>query len=253
MNKVYTIEYACATTMGNVRKNNEDNFYCNGEFRRDPNSKDEVLLSGKVTSKENHLFAVYDGMGGESCGEVASYIAAQNSFEFCKNKNKYNDYLYELAYDLNEKVKEETKKRALVLMGTTATMIQFNKKEIYILNLGDSRIYKLTNGSMTQLSHDHTVEGYNGKSPLTNFLGVPRPDHPYSPYIARGSYKANDIFILCTDGITDMITDNALQNMITNMQNAGLSLSQIASNVITTAKNNGGWDNATLILCKICV
>lgn len=238
--------------MGNIRKNNEDNFYCDSKFRHDPNSTDEVFLCGKVSANDNHLFAVYDGMGGESCGEVASYIAASNSLEFCKNKAKYNDYLYELAYMLNNKIKQETKSRSLALMGTTAAMLQFNKKEIYLLNLGDSRIYKITDGEMTQLSHDHTVEGYNGKSPLTNFLGVPRDDHPYSPYIARGSYNKNDIFVLCTDGITDMIDDNSLKNMICDMQKNNLNLSQIAKNIVSTALNNGGYDNATLILCRIC-
>ena len=238
--------------MGNVRKNNEDNFYCNQNFRVDPNSKNEVFLSGKVSSKDNHLFAVYDGMGGESCGEIASYIAAKNSYEFCKNQGEYEDYLYELAHMLNDEIKQETRARSLALMGTTAAMIQFNKKEIYILNLGDSRIYKLTNSHMTQLSHDHTVEGYKGKSPLTNFLGVPRDDYPYSPYIARGDYKENDIFLLCTDGITDMIDDSTLERMISGMQNAQTPLINIAKTLITTAKDNGGYDNATLILCRIC-
>ncbi len=246
MIRSYTVEYACACTVGKVRKNNEDNFYCDGQIRLDPYSVEDVVLSGKVRSTDNELFAVFDGMGGEACGEIASFAAAQNCMDFLEDKDEYQEYLYELSNVLNEKILEETKARSLVLMGTTAAMIQFYKEEIYILNAGDSKIFKLTKNKLNQISQDHVALGYSGKAPLTKFLGIP-DTNGLSPYIARGAYKVNDMFILCTDGVTDMIDEETLCDMLREKK----PLKDIAENIINRANENGGCDNATLILCKI--
>lgn len=247
MRKTYVIDYGCGCTMGRVRKNNEDNFYCAGEIRMDPDSTEEVFHSGTFTSKDNETMAVFDGMGGEACGEVASYLAASTCQQFLKNKAHYNDYLYELSVMLNDRVVAETKARSVVLMGSTAAMMQFNRKEIYILNSGDSRIYKFTNGELTQLSKDQVAKGYKGKSPLTNFLGVPPEKRDFVPYIARGDYRNEDIFVMCTDGVTDMIGEENLARLISEKTD----LMTITKNIIEMAKEYGGVDNATVIVCKI--
>ncbi|MBQ4128793.1 MAG: serine/threonine-protein phosphatase [Ruminococcus sp.] len=246
MKRAYTIEYGCGCTIGKIRKNNEDNYYCCGQFRLNPDSVEDEFLSGKVKSTDNELFAVFDGMGGEACGEVASFIAAQNSSVFCENKAEYEEYLYELGDLINERIKEETQARCLVLMGTTGAMIQFYKDEIYILNVGDSRIYKFAKGELNQISLDHVAAGYSGKAPLTKFLGMPE-GAKYSPYIARGAYKTGDLFILCTDGVYDMVKDEGLKNLV----NVKKPLDLIAKDIIEKAKECGGVDNATVILCKI--
>lgn len=247
MRKTYIIDYGCGCTMGRVRRNNEDNFYCAGEIRTNPDSTDEVFLSGCVTSKDNETFAAFDGMGGEACGEIASYLAASNCQQFLKNKAHYDDYLYELSVMLNERVVAETKARSVVLMGSTAAMMQFGRKEIFILNSGDSRIYKCTQGELTQLSKDQVAKGYKGKAPLTNFLGVPPEKRDFVPYIARGDYRNGDIFVMCTDGVTDMIGEENLTRLI----NEKTDLKSIAKNIIELAKECGGVDNATVIICRI--
>ncbi len=250
MKKTYNIQYACGCTVGKTRKNNEDNFYCDSKLRLDPNSNDDVFFDGSINSKSNDTFAVFDGMGGEACGEIASFIAASHCHDFCKDKAHYEEYLYELSLMLNTRVKEETVARSLVLMGTTAAMIQFFKDEIYILNVGDSKIFKLTSTKLSQISKDHTIEGFSGKSPLTNFIGIPTDN--FEPYIARGSYREDDVYILCTDGITDMIENDVLENTIRGMMYQNKSLIDITRFIIDLAKNNGGHDNATIIICKIC-
>ncbi len=246
MKKTYTIEYGCACTVGKVRRNNEDNFYCAGDFRLDCDSLDDVVLGGKVKSIDNELFAVFDGMGGEACGEIASFVAAQHCKVFCEDKAQYQEDLYELSNKLNDRVLEETEARSLVLMGTTAAMIQFYKDEIYILNAGDSKIFKLSKDNLNQISQDHVAQGYRGKAPLTKFLGIP-DSKGLMPYIARGEYKVADMFVLCTDGVSDMISEDALIQML----KAKKPLDVIAKNIIEKANENGGVDNATVILCKI--
>lgn len=247
MKRTYTIEYGCGCTIGKIRKNNEDNFYCAGIYRLDPDDNEQVVLSGKVKTTDNELFAVFDGMGGEACGEIASLVAAENCKAFCEQKDEYQEYLYELADMLNERILEETQARSLVLMGATAAMIQFFREEIYILNAGDSRIYKLSKGKLTQISQDHVALGYGKKAPLTKFLGTP-DKNGLKPYIARGAYKMGDMFILCTDGVYDMVDEDTLKSMMTVKK----PIDEIAKDIIEKACENGGVDNATVIVLKVC-
>lgn len=234
--------------MGKVRKGNEDNFYCNGQYRRDVYSLEDEFFCGEVLSDTNELFAVFDGMGGEACGEIASFIAASHCELFCKERDKYDEYLYELCDILNRRICDETAARSLVLMGTTAAMIQFNKSDIYVLNIGDSRIYKLSHHKLKRISEDHVAYGYSSKPPLTRFLGSPySAGNPIKPYIAMGKYKVSDIFMLCSDGITDMISEDDIQNIIDQKK----SLEELSEELINAAMDNGGVDNATVILCKI--
>lgn len=246
MKKTYTIEYGCACTVGVVRKNNEDNFYCDSKLRLDPDNNDDVVFCGKIKSSSNDAFAVFDGMGGEACGEVASLIAASGMKEFCENKEDYDEYLYELSESLNESILKESDARSLVLMGTTAAMIQFFRDEIYILNAGDSKIYKVVKNGIVQISQDHTAPGFTGKAPLTKFLGTP-DKNGLNPYIARGAYNVNDIYVLCTDGVSDMVDVQTLGDLA----KAKKPLDEIAKEIIELAKTNGGIDNATVIVCKI--
>ena len=250
MKKTYTIEYGLGCTVGKVRKNNEDNFYCDGVFRLDPDNNEDVFLGGKIKSNENEMFAVFDGMGGEACGEIASFIAAESCKVFCENKDVYDEYLYQLSEHLNQRILDETDARMLVLMGTTAAMIQFFKEEIYILNAGDSPIYKLSKNKLSKISKDHTAPGFSGKAPLTKFLGTPERAG-LNPYIARGPYKTGDVYILCTDGVSDMIGEELLKNTVNDLMSEKKSLKEIAEKLIDLAKENGGVDNATVILCKI--
>ena len=238
------VEYACVCSIGRRRRNNEDNFYCDGHIREEVNSLDDVLLSGKVSADTNELFAVFDGMGGEACGEVASYTAADESRIFAQNRMEYEEYLYELAEHLNEKVKEETEARSLVLMGTTAAMLQISGEDVYILNAGDSRIYKLSRHELRQISEEHIVFSGGGKA-ITKFLGLPE-GHNLRPYIAMGKYKSGDIFLLCSDGVTDMLSDDEIRDIIDSKR----ELRTLARELVDAALEKGGIDNTTAILLR---
>lgn len=191
------------------------------------------------------MFAVFDGMGGEACGEVASFVAASHAQLFARDKAEYEEYLYELSELLNEKVREETEARSLVLMGTTAAMVQFCGTDIYVLNAGDSRVYRLLKHELKQISVDHIAIAYGGKA-ITKFLGLPTDDKLH-PYIAAGEYKAGDVYLLCTDGVTDMLTDDEILALIDNKHPLGESCRAL----IGAAMANGGVDNATAILLRV--
>lgn len=238
------VEYACVSSVGKLRRNNEDNFYCDGQIREDINATEDVVLSGTVASDTNELFAVFDGMGGEACGEVASFVAATHARLFVQDRAAYEEYLYELAELLNEKVREETEARSLVLMGTTAAMLQISGEDVYILNAGDSRIYKLSRHELRQISEEHIAVGYGGKA-ITKFLGLPE-GHKLAPYIAMGKYKAGDMFLLCTDGVTDMLTDDEIRLIIDDKRELRAAVRALAD----AALDKGGVDNITAILLR---
>ena len=238
------VEYALVCSVGKLRRNNEDNFYCDGHIREDIDSTADAEFSGTVDTQTNELFAVFDGMGGEACGEVASYVAAENSRIFARRREAYDEYLCELAELLNEKVIEETQERSLVLMGTTAAMLQIAAQNIYILNAGDSRIYKLSGHELRQISQEHIVVGYGGKA-ITKFLGMPE-GHPLEPYIAKGKYQAGDVFLLCSDGVTDMLTDDEIRLIIDDRSD----LSVLARALVNAALEKGGVDNTTALLLR---
>ena len=239
------VEYALVCSVGKLRRNNEDNFYCDGYIREDVDSNEDSEICGTVNTDTNELFAVFDGMGGEACGEVASYVAAQECRAFARQRDAYNgEYLYELAELLNQKVLDETLARSLVIMGTTAAMLQIASDDVYILNAGDSRIYKLSGHELRQISEEHIVVGYRGKA-ITKFLGMPE-DHPLEPYIAKGKYQAGDMFLLCSDGVTDMLTDDEIRLILDDKSD----LSVLARALVNAALEKGGVDNTTALLVR---
>ena len=241
----HTIDYACICALGKVRRNNEDNFYCGGRIREDIYSNDETSLSGSVSSDSNELFAVFDGMGGEACGEVASFVAASHSELFARDRAQYEEYLYELAEHLNDKVREETEARSLVMMGTTAAMLQLSRDDVYVLNAGDSRVYKLSSHELKRITKDHVAPAYGGKA-ITKFIGMP-DGNPLSPYIAMGKFRTGDIYLLCSDGVTDMLSDSEILNILDDRR----PVTELCRRLVDAALDRGGVDNTTAIVLKI--
>ena len=239
------VEYAVVCSMGKFRKNNEDNFYCAGHIRDDVDSVADVAFSGKIDAASNELFAVFDGMGGEACGEVASYVAASESLAFTRAKDAYTEYLKPLAVRINQKICEQTEARSLVLMGTTAAMLQVCSDDIYILNSGDSRIYRLSGHELEQLSMEHVALSGSSKA-ITQFLGMPEGYEP-SPYAARGKFKPGDMYLLCSDGVTDMLTDDEICRIIDDR----MDLDVLVRALTDAALDRGGMDNITALLLRL--
>lgn len=247
MRRHLIVEYGVSCSLGKARKNNEDNFYIDGKYRTEINSITDEFHCGEFSTNENSMAAVFDGMGGEACGEIASLVAAQTCEKFSVHKNEYEEYLYELANICNEEVLDETQRRSLVLMGTTTCMLQFSDNDVYALNVGDSRIYKLSRRKLTQVSEDHVAFSKNTKAPLTKFLGMPLENESLNPYIVMDTCKAGDVYLLCTDGITDMLSIEQIAKILNQKKSA----SEISKDFIEMANYFGGIDNSTAIVCKI--
>ena len=246
----YNIEYACLCNTGKVRKENQDNFWCMGKYLESRNDGLPLPKNGVAAVTESPAFAVFDGIGGEQYGEMAAYLAAfvfNKSFDERDKKNT-ESFLNSSCDDMNENICKYAEENMIFSMGTTAAIIMFAKKSVYICNLGDSKIYKFSESSLFQLSQDHVTNSlYGGRKPaLTQYLGIPEDEFVINPYIAEEKCSEGDRFLICSDGLTDMLSDDEIQHILAE----NLKLSECAESLLNTALKNGGIDNITIILCE---
>lgn len=229
---------------GRNRNSNEDSFFV------DP---------------DQGIYVVADGMGGHKAGEVASGMAVEVVREALKKENSsfadretVQTSLIEAFFSANEKIRVTADKDMnLQGMGTTlVTAIHFND-DIYISHVGDSRAYLVRQGAIRQLTEDHSVVAQMVKAgkitsadALTHHL-----KHMISQAVGISEYLApsfeslklgkRDFILLCTDGLTDMLTDQEILSAILECKD---DPQQGCDSLIDAANAKGGKDNITAVL-----
>jgi protein phosphatase len=254
------ILHASRSDVGMKRDNNEDNF---------------------LVFPEEHLFAVFDGMGGHAAGEVASSIAANEVKDFFSFTARDEDATWpfrsdrEKTYDENRAVTAIKLANARIIemseqdaarknMGTTAVMVHFVERngrgaKALVAHVGDSRVYLFRAGQLERITIDHSlVEEYLRTGKITP---EEAKHFPQKNVILRalGQQKVveveinvhqpqpGDIFLLCSDGLSGMISDEVMQSILAK---AGGNLEAATKKLIDTANANGGADNVTVILAQ---
>jgi len=246
----YHIEYTLVNNKGPVRDKNQDNFWCMGEYLDSENEGLANPITGETDTKSTPAFAVFDGMGGEQYGEVAAYIAAKIFDQSYRDSPKRDEkqFLINACCNMNNAICKHVEEQHIRSSGSTAAILLFGKTEIYICNVGDSRIYQFNNGILTQISLDHSQAGVTAKKPpLTQNLGIPESEFIVQPYMAMGAYANGDIYLICSDGLTDMVSDDEIQETL----QMGSTLTDSANVLINKALDSGGYDNITIILSKL--
>lgn len=242
------LHYACLNYLGNLRVNNEDNFFIQGNYRK-PDEKNNVAISGKIVlDARTDVIAVFDGMGGEAYGEIASLVAASHlccaGFDF----KKPQETVVKLCNSLNHEVCEFAVINGTEGMGTTIAGILLDKKRWYAFNVGDSRAYIMSRGELSLLSVDHISPRINGrKGALLQYLGLPENEYHLKPSTREMKYHNNDLILICTDGLTDMVSDEDIAKILEKDE----SEEQLAWHLCERALQNGGRDNITLILLRV--
>lgn len=238
-----TIEYWCASHIGNVRRINQDNISYDGKFLK-PTHKN-IFVKGKKKLDRNILFGVFDGIGGGEFGELASYIAARKASELRMN-NDVPLVLSNFCKNVNKDICDYAKSNDISSMGTTAALLVFAKDEIVLCNIGDSKIFRINNGNIEQISNDHVeISPYGMKPLLSQYLGISSDELIIEPYLARGKYN-NDIYIICSDGLTDMLTKDEIIEIV-NTNNC----ENIINKLLEKALEKGGKDNISIIVCNV--
>jgi len=246
----YRIEYTVLCEKGKIRQTNQDNFWCAGVFLESDNNGLDVPLAGIAESKMLPAFAVFDGMGGEQQGEVAAYIAAKKFDALYNDASKVDikAFLLNACTDINQAICAYAKSQSIRSSGATAAMLMFGKKEIYICNIGDSRIYQYSGKTLTQITQDHSETSIKGRKPLlTQNLGIPKEEFIIAPYVAKGFYGNWDRYLICSDGLTDMVSDEGIAKIMS--ENTDVKI--CAKALMQAALKAGGRDNITVILCEV--
>lgn len=250
----FTLQSACLSHIGSRRGNNEDNFFFNGLCMEEQHrGTHDPLLMERVLSEELCL-AVFDGMGGENYGEQASFAAAQAlQAQAGKQKQFYQSggkYLEGLTQALNSAVFHRAQELMTSRMGTTMALLFFSGNHVYACNVGDSRIYRLRQCVFAQLSQDHVSDwgpAPGRKAPLTQHLGMDPEEVRIEPYIVKDVLQDGDVFLLCSDGLTDMVDNLTISQILTQMDTP----EQGAQDLLKAALDGGGKDNITAIVCRV--
>lgn len=234
----------CDTNKGLLRENNEDNYLV-------------------MDTKDFSLYAVADGMGGHSAGEVASMIALtviKDSFdEALKDQSfKIPKFINESIQLANIKIREEANQNEEYAgMGTTVTMavIDLSFKTAYVGNIGDSRTYIIKNKEIIQITEDHTyvhelfrqgkisqeeAKTHPKRNVITRAVGS---EETMQTDIFEIDLEENDILLLCSDGLTTHLSD---EKIFSTIKEYGCEKS--VEKLIELANENGGTDNITLII-----
>lgn len=242
----YNIQYFCTSHIGKVRRINQDNFFCNGVILQSPEEQLPSPLTGSVRDRDNTLFAIFDGMGGEECGEIASLIAAKNARHITLQSDPV-EALSQFCQNANAAICRYADKNAVGVMGTTAAMLAFTQRGVFLCNIGDSKILRFSGGVLEQVSTDHVaITVFGQKPPLLQNLGIPPTEMVIDPYFAKGDYQDGDTFLICSDGLTDMVSSQEIEEIL-----SAHPLADAGSLLLEQALANGGKDNITIILCKI--
>lgn len=257
----------CAVThAGRIRRENEDNYSLNGRLTSTGDLRKGSAFVQNM-AEPFHL-SVCDGMGGESYGELASGIAnetiAAHASTVYESGEDFSFAISNCLDDANSRICAEINARGK-RMGTTLAAMFAVKGQIFCVNIGDTRIYHYSKGILEQISFDHThaqtiVDAGQAqmddmyKIPdakrLTRHLGVFPEEANLSPNISViDDIDDGDILLLCSDGLTDMLSDEDITAVLSN----GESAQDVASKLVKTALERGGKDNITVITAFIGV
>lgn len=237
---------AARSDVGMIRSGNEDAFFAHA-------------------TRERGVFIVADGMGGHAAGEVASEMAVQI---VSRELQELNDVYGEAARlrvaeslrianrAIYDRTIQESDKQG---MGTTASVLVISGARYLIGQVGDSRVYLLRDGALRQLTKDHS---YVQEQVDAGFLTPEQARyHPYSNVITRcvgasdvvepdtysGELRPGDVFLVASDGLTGMVDDRRLQQLLLSRASAG----RVVDALIAEANYRGGLDNITAIVVQV--
>ena len=234
------IEFGSRSDQGRIRASNEDT--C-------------------IVNIRHKAFLVADGMGGHVAGEIASQIAASTVEEIFTGKKPDltpDAWLDHAVKQANKRVYEtQIRKPEYRGMGSTLTVLAFSEDRYHIAQVGDSRAYLFRNGILKQLTRDHSVVWPLFENGILTKEDISK--HPQKNLITRsiGTYPQvevdlqddtaceGDIFLICSDGLTDVLTD---QDISRTLSARNKSPQELAEMLVNEANKAGGPDNITTIV-----
>ena len=231
-----------ASRVGCVRSNNEDMVLVGSSFIRN----DALRKTIELTPEKRTLLAVADGMGGHQSGEVASSDALHNLHFFFNDlpagltAGEFNEMMVVWLESINNIIDSKG-------MGTTLVGIAYYNGNFFSMNCGDSRLYRLRNGALQQLTTDHSLNNMLGSSKhssiITNCIGGGCKNSYMDIVRMTDDIQPSDIYLLCSDGLSDMLNDPQIEVLLKSGGDAD-ALCQAAIEA-------GGFDNVSACVIEI--
>lgn len=257
----FGLEYAVSTHAGNVRENNEDNFWVDGCFRKDVEKK--KLRFGGRAKPSRFVAAVCDGMGGESNGETASLLAAE-----CIRPHTFYELPDAATMDIqtaNQKICRYITEQGGIRSGSTMAALYIDTGRAVSCNVGDSRVYLFRGDRLILLSRDHNRAQYmidsgqmteeqarssSARHTLTQYLGIFEDEMILEPWFSEPvAVEDGDCFLLCSDGLTDMLKDAEIVQILSEKGGP----KKQAEALMRAALSGGGRDNITVVVIRACL
>lgn len=234
----YLVKYHAVSDIGLLRENNEDALLCLPEF---------------------NIFVVADGLGGHQAGEIASkeavdFFKTHITFSLRKPPETievFQHHLLEGFYATNSEIFHLSHQHHLLKgMGTTFSALAFFEQTACIVHVGDSRIYRFREGALEQLTQDHLGlrpgdSRVSEKGVLTKALGT---SEALIPQLAHYPCQVQDLFLLCSDGLSDKVKEVEIQGVLSNQT---LRLEEKVRMLVFLAKSKGGQDNISVALIQM--
>lgn len=237
------MKISSATSVGKIRAVNEDSFFVS-----------EIPASGAA------LAIVADGMGGHNAGEVASSEAVNvlKNSDFSVVDDAKAILLDAIKCANNAIYKMSVRSPNLSGMGTTITACVVTNDKVTAAQVGDSRLYLIRDGKIIQITKDHSfvemliergsitkedAKHHPQKNIITRAIGT---DSSVEADIYEFSKEPDDIILLCSDGLVNMVEDEKILSIITDTED----FESLAQLLVNEAENAGGHDNITVILIK---
>ena len=254
------IECSAITHIGLIRTTNEDNYYINGKFKKDIDADTEGYAD--TAERDAYLYAVCDGMGGERLGELASLIAVMTLKQYQETDVRYT--ITEYIKKANRLICNEIKKYNGSRIGTTLALLYLRDNKAVACNIGDSRVYLSRNENLYLLTEDHTeaqrlvdmgvideeeANYHESRNKLTQHLGIFPEEMILEPFYSEEvKLKKDDIFVVCSDGLSSMVSDDDIADILSLK---GYDTTELVKILASKAQEGGGRDNTTIIVVKV--
>ena len=239
-----------ASRVGNVRSNNEDMILAYDKFVRSDVYSTEFMTE----NNDRFVIALADGMGGHNAGEVASSDVLANLHFFLRDlpahlsSGEFCEMMEEWLQSVNHIIDSKGHVNPeMAEMGTTLVAVVFYNNKYYWMNCGDSRLYRYRNNELKQLTTDHSLINENSvkrhSNIITNCIGGGCKNSYMDMFEFTDDFLPGDQYILCSDGLNDMISDEAIARLAAQ----GVS----ANRMCEAAIEAGGYDNVSVCVFKV--
>ena len=244
------LDISAASWTGRVRSQNEDMVLVDNRFIREDTYKTQIVLG----REDRMMIAVADGMGGHNRGDIASNDTLRNLHYFfydipsCLNVNDFNEAMAGWLESINNYIASKGRADEQYKgMGTTLVGLAYYNNDFYSLNCGDSRLYRFRNHQLVQLTTDHSLSNLVGDEKrtnvITNCIGGGSKSSFIDMVTMTNDIMSDDVYLLCSDGLTDMLSDKAISELLEGKADA--------DTLCSAAIEAGGIDNVSCCVISI--